>query len=95
VRTKFRIDDADLSVLQDLIVSSGLRWAWDADDRAHHDQPAVDQNTVRFALERLAPAGLDVVPHVRAVQTVVAVQRLGADGVAGDTAGGGASGAAG
>lgn len=69
VRTKFRIEDEDLGALQDLVVSSGLRWAWDAEDRARHDQPAVDQNTVRFALERLAlgvlmpdPGGFEVVP---------------------------------
>jgi exodeoxyribonuclease V gamma subunit len=86
VRTKFRIDDADLSVLQDLIVSSGLRWAWDADDRAHHDQPAVDQNTVRFALERLAlgvlmpdPGGVAVVPAAGGFGPAVPVDLPGRD----------------
>ena len=86
VRTQFRIDDADLSVLQDLIVSSGLRWAWDADDRAHHDQPAVDQNTVRFALERLAlgvlmpdPGGVDVVPAAGGFGPAVPVDLPGRD----------------
>ncbi|MFM7625124.1 MAG: exodeoxyribonuclease V subunit gamma, partial [Gammaproteobacteria bacterium] len=54
LRSRFRIDDDDLGALKDLIIDSGLRWAWDAEDRARHDQPAVDQNTVRFALERLA-----------------------------------------
>ncbi len=86
VRTKFRIDDADLSVLQDLIVSSGLRWAWDANDRAHHDQPAVDQNTVRFALERLAlgvlmpdPGGVAVVPAAGGFGPAVPVDLPGRD----------------
>ena len=86
VRTKFHIDDADLSVLQDLIVSSGLRWAWDADDRAHHDQPAVDQNTVRFALERLAlgvlmpdPGGVAVVPAAGGFGPAVPVDLPGRD----------------
>lgn len=86
VRTQFRIDDADLSVLQDLIVSSGLRWAWDADDRAHHDQPAVDQNTVRFALERLAlgvlmpdPGGVAVVPAAGGFGPAVPVDLPGRD----------------
>ena len=88
VRTQFRIDDADLSVLQDLIVSSGLRWAWDADDRAHHDQPAVDQNTVRFALERLAlgvlmpdPGGVAVVPAAGGFGPAVPVDLPGRDHV--------------
>ncbi len=86
VRTQFRIDDADLSALQDLIVSSGLRWAWDADDRARHDQPAVDQNTVRFALERLAlgvlmpdPGGVAVVPAAGGFGPAVPVDLPGRD----------------
>jgi exodeoxyribonuclease V gamma subunit len=54
VRAKFRIDDDGLGALRDLVATSGLCWAWDAADRAAHDQPAVDQNTIRFALERLA-----------------------------------------
>ena len=86
VRTQFRIDDADLSALQDLIVSSGLRWAWDADDRARHDQPAVDQNTVRFALERLAlgvlmpdPGGVAFVPAAGGFGPAVPVDLPGRD----------------
>lgn len=69
VRTKFRLDDDDLRAVKDLVVASGLRWAWDANDRQRHDQPARDQNTIRFALERLAlgvlmpdPGGLEVIP---------------------------------
>lgn len=86
LRAKFRIDDADLGALQDLIVSSGLRWAWDAEDRAHHDQPAVDQNTVRFALERLAlgvlmpdPGGVAVVPAACGFGPAVPVDLPGRD----------------
>ena len=86
VRTQFRIDDADLSALKDLIIASGLRWAWDADDRAHHDQPAVDQNTVRFALERLAlgvlmpdPGGVAVVPAAGGFGPAVPVDLPGRD----------------
>jgi len=86
VRTKFRIDDADLGALQDLIASSGLRWAWDAEDRARHDQPTVDQNTVRFALERLAlgvlmpdPGGVAVVPAAGGFGPAVPVDLPGRD----------------
>ena len=86
LRAKFRIDDDDLGALQDLIVSSGLRWAWDAEDRARHDQPAVDQNTVRFALERLAlgvlmpdPGGVAVVPAAGDLGPAVPVDLPGRD----------------
>jgi exodeoxyribonuclease V gamma subunit len=86
VRTQFRIDDADLGALKDLIIASGLRWAWDADDRAHHDQPAVDQNTVRFALERLAlgvlmpdPGGVAVVPAAGGFGPAVPIDLPGRD----------------
>jgi exonuclease V gamma subunit len=86
VRTQFRIDDADLSALKDLIIASGLRWAWDAEDRARHDQPAVDQNTVRFALERLAlgvlmpdPGGVEVVPAAHGLGPAVPVDLPGRD----------------
>jgi exodeoxyribonuclease V gamma subunit len=86
LRTRFRIDDADLGALKDLIVASGLRWAWDATDRARHDQPAVDQNTVRFALERLAlgllmpdPGGVAVVPAAPGLGPAVPVDLPGRD----------------
>jgi exodeoxyribonuclease V gamma subunit len=69
VRAKLSLDDDDLADLRAMIVEAGIRWAWDADDRARHDQPAIDQNTVRFGLERLAlgalmrdPGDLAVVP---------------------------------
>lgn len=69
VRHRFRVGDEDLAALREMVVASGLRWAWDADDRAAHDQPALDQNTLRFALERLAlgtllpdPGGQDALP---------------------------------
>lgn len=67
VRSRFGLEDEDLADLRELIVQAGMRWAWDADDRARHDQPRVDQNTLRFGLERLAlgalmpdPGGLEV-----------------------------------
>ena len=86
LRTRFRIDDDDLGALKDLIIASGLRWAWDAEDRARHDQPAVDQNTVRFALERLAlgvlmpdPGGVEVVPAAHGLGPAVPVDLPGRD----------------
>lgn len=86
LRARFRIDDADLGALKDLIIASGLRWAWDATDRTRHDQPAVDQNTVRFALERLAlgvlmpdPGGVAVVPAAPGLGPAVPVDLPGRD----------------
>jgi exodeoxyribonuclease V gamma subunit len=71
VRERFSLSEDDLADLRELVVSSGLRWAWDADDRARHGQPALIQNTVRFAIERLAmgvlmpePGPLEVVQGV-------------------------------
>lgn len=71
VRERFELGDEDLSDLRELIASSGLRWAWDAEDRARHGQPGLAQNTVRFAIERLAmgvlmpePGPLEVVHGV-------------------------------
>jgi exodeoxyribonuclease V gamma subunit len=54
VRFRFGIGDDDLGALQDLIRASGLRWGLDADDRSAAGQPRSDQNTLRFAAERLA-----------------------------------------
>ena len=71
VRERFSLSEDDLADLRELVVSSGLRWAWDAADRARHGQPALIQNTVRFAIERLAmgvlmpePGPLEVVQGV-------------------------------
>lgn len=69
VRARFGLGEGDLADLRTMVAQSGIRWAWDAQDRARHDQPALDQSTVRFGLERLALGvlmhdgeGLDVVP---------------------------------
>ncbi len=58
VRARFGLADDDLAALTELVVESGLRWGWDAADRERHGQPALDQNTVRFGLERLALGAL-------------------------------------
>jgi exodeoxyribonuclease V gamma subunit len=54
VRRMWRLDDEDLGDIRQLVRDSGLRWGADAADRAAVGQPALDQNTARFALERLA-----------------------------------------
>ena len=53
VRRRFRLGD-DLSALQSLLQESGFRWGADATDREQVGQPSLDQNTARFAMERLA-----------------------------------------
>jgi len=69
VRARWDLSDDDLADIGDMVRESRLCWGLDAADRAAVDQPALDQNTVRFALERLAlgvlmpdEAPLDVVP---------------------------------
>lgn len=54
LRARFELDDTELGELTWMIEASGMRWAWDAEDRASHEQPRVEQNTLRFGLERLA-----------------------------------------
>jgi len=54
VRMRWGLDDDDLADMRQLIRDSGLRWGMDAADREAVDQPPLDQNTVRFAVERLA-----------------------------------------
>lgn len=54
VRARWGRGDDDLADMRQLVRGSGLRWGMDAADRAAVDQPALDQNTARFALERLA-----------------------------------------
>jgi exodeoxyribonuclease V gamma subunit len=54
VRLRWKIHDEDLADLQDMIRTSGMRWGADAEERYEADQPRLDQNTARFAMERLA-----------------------------------------
>jgi len=58
VRDRFGIAEEELADLRDLIADAGMRWAWDAEDRRRHGQPAIDQNTIRSGLERLALGAL-------------------------------------
>lgn len=54
VARRFAFSADDLSTLRHWIEGSGFRWGLDSADRARHDQPADLQNTLRFALRRLA-----------------------------------------
>jgi exodeoxyribonuclease V gamma subunit len=54
VRARLGLSEDDLAEVRAMVAESGIRWAWDAADRERHEQPALDQNTVRFGLERLA-----------------------------------------
>lgn len=54
VKARFNLSDEDLGLARSWIADSGIRWAWDAADRARHDQPQDGQNTVVFGLQRLA-----------------------------------------
>ncbi len=55
VRDKLELQAEDLADMRDMMATSGMRWAFDAADRHRHAaQPELDQNTIRFGLERLA-----------------------------------------
>ena len=54
VRAKCGLGEAAVDDVREMVVAAGIRWAWNAADRARHGQPELDQNTVRFGLERLA-----------------------------------------
>ena len=58
VRLRWQLDEEDLADIREMVRDAGLRWGLDAQDRARVDQPALDQNTARFALERLALGAL-------------------------------------
>ncbi len=67
VRQRFGLESEDLGVLREMIEDSAMRWGFDGADRLRHGQPELDQNTVRFGLERLAlgallPESTELVP---------------------------------
>jgi exodeoxyribonuclease V gamma subunit len=53
VRRRFRLDDADLERLRDLVVRSGVRWGLDAGHRAPFHLDGFPQNTWAAGLDRL------------------------------------------
>ena len=54
VQRRFGLSPEDVSALTDMLVASGARWGLDAEDRGVADQPKLEQNTLRFGLERMA-----------------------------------------
>jgi exodeoxyribonuclease V gamma subunit len=58
VRQRFGFELEDLPILREMAQAAAMSWGFDAADRARHHQPETDQNTVRFALERLALGAL-------------------------------------
>lgn len=58
VRQRFGIEPEDLGDLKEMVEESAMRWGFDGADRLGHGQPDLDQNTVRFGLERLALGAL-------------------------------------
>lgn len=54
VQTRLGLTSDDVADLRNLVEESGMRWAFDAADRLAADQPALDNNTLDFGLERLA-----------------------------------------
>ena len=56
VQRRLGLPDEDLGEFRDLLADAGFRWAEDAKARSRDDvqQPELDQNTLRFALERMA-----------------------------------------
>lgn len=53
VRERFGLDEGELSELQDCLVEAGARWGMDGAHRTRFGQPAYEQNSLRFALDRL------------------------------------------
>lgn len=53
LRRRFGIEEDELTVLQQWIEESGIRWGLDAEHRASLDLPALEQNTWHFGVERL------------------------------------------
>lgn len=53
IAARFALEASDRETLVGWVRESGIRWATDEDDRAHHAVPAERANTWRFGLDRL------------------------------------------
>lgn len=53
IETRLGLQGADLDQLAEWLVAAGVRWGLDAAHRQHHGQPATNQNTWEFGLDRL------------------------------------------
>ena len=59
IRTRFALDEDDVTTAHGWLVASGARWGIDAAHRVAHGQPDDPQNTWRFGLERLVVGLVD------------------------------------
>lgn len=53
IADRFQVQVAELDAISEWVRETGIRWAIDEEDRTHHGQPAIRQNTWRFGLDRL------------------------------------------
>ncbi len=53
VARRFGLSEEDRAAIETYVREAGIRWGADAEDRAHFGQPADDQNTWRFGLDRM------------------------------------------
>lgn len=53
VRQRFDVAPGELETLRGWVVESGIRWAADAEHRAEVGQPALEDNSWRFGLDRM------------------------------------------
>ncbi len=58
IQTRFELDDEDVTSLQRMLIEAGARWGLDAADREAAGQPRLHQNTIGFAMERIALGAL-------------------------------------
>ena len=89
LRERFGLTGDDFADLQRILSESGLRWGIDAADRAAADQPQLHQNTVAFAMERVALGALfldetDLIDNEGRVLEVKTSGDVGADGASAD-----------
>ncbi|MDX2020381.1 MAG: exodeoxyribonuclease V subunit gamma [Deltaproteobacteria bacterium] len=53
IESRLGLQGADLDLLTEWLMGAGVRWGLDADHRQQHGQPANNQNTWEFGLDRL------------------------------------------
>ncbi|MET3962070.1 exodeoxyribonuclease V gamma subunit [Marmoricola sp. OAE513] len=53
VRRRFGFSESDLETMTEWVTRSGIRWAWNAEDRERYGLAGFSQNTWRFGLDRI------------------------------------------
>lgn len=53
IQRRFDISQQEYEYIQFWLADAGVRWGWDAQDKARWQLPAVEQNTLLFGLQRL------------------------------------------